>query len=389
MDAKKLLQNKSICALPWTGFELEPGGGVKNCVISTEYIGNINTTTIGDILKGPSNIQRKEDMLADRKPRNCEGCYLQEKGRSDLNSISSRLYYLKEVGSKTNLEIYDNKENFSLKHVDLRWTNSCNQACVYCSPELSSKWAQELKMSVKSNKDARQDVKDYIFQNIKNLSNVYLAGGEPMLMKENFEFLKLLKEKNPDCSIRVNTNLSTTKTGIFDLLCDFKNVHWTVSLETIEHEYEYIRHHGSWDDFKNNLGLINNLDHKISFNMLHFILNYDSLFGCIDYLKAMGFNDNSFIVGPLYRPKNMNLLNLPQRMLDRVLQTLRNRIADKPTGYLKNSYENLLSYYTDTPWQKDIKDFLKETETRDQRRGTDCRKIFPKLFQELHVNTLE
>jgi len=389
MDAKKLLTNKSICALPWTGFELEPTGGVKNCVISTEYIGNINTTKIKDIVGSDANIKRKEDMLADKKPRNCEGCYLQEKGRSDLNSISSRLYYLKEVGSKTKLDIYDNKENFSLKHVDLRWTNSCNQACVYCCPELSSKWAQELNVKIKSKKESREDVKNFVFENIENLQNVYLAGGEPMLMKENLEFLQLLKEKNHKCSIRVNTNLSTTKTGIFDLLCTFPNVHWTVSLETIEHEYEYIRHHGSWDDFQKNLEVINTLDHKISFNMLHFILNYDSLFGCIDYLKAMGFNDNSFIVGPLYIPENMNLLNLPQRMLDRVLHTLRDRIADKPTGYLKNSYENLLAYYTDTQWKKDIQNFLKETEIRDQRRGTDCRKTFPKLFQDLNANTLE
>jgi len=389
MDAKKLLTNKSICALPWTGFELEPTGGVKNCVISTEYIGNINTTKIKDIVGSDANIKRKEDMLADKKPRNCEGCYLQEKGRSDLNSISSRLYYLKEVGSKTKLDIYDNKENFSLKHVDLRWTNSCNQACVYCCPELSSKWAQELNVKIKSKKESREDVKNFVFENIENLQNVYLAGGEPMLMKENLEFLQLLKEKNHKCSIRVNTNLSTTKTGIFDLLCTFPNVHWTVSLETIKHEYEYIRHHGSWDDFQKNLEVINTLDHKISFNMLHFILNYDSLFGCIDYLKAMGFNDNSFIVGPLYIPENMNLLNLPQRMLDRVLHTLRDRIADKPTGYLKNSYENLLAYYTDTQWKKDIQNFLKETEIRDQRRGTDCRKTFPKLFQDLNANTLE
>ena len=389
MDAKKLLTNKSICALPWTGFELEPTGGVKNCVISTEYIGNINTTKIKDIVGSDANIKRKEDMLADKKPRNCEGCYLQEKGRSDLNSISSRLYYLKEVGSKTKLDIYDNKENFSLKHVDLRWTNSCNQACVYCCPELSSKWAQELNVKIKSKKESREDVKNFVFENIENLQNVYLAGGEPMLMKENLEFLQLLKEKNHKCSIRVNTNLSTTKTGIFDLLCTFPNVHWTVSLETIEHEYEYIRHHGSWDDFQKNLEVINTLDHKISFNMLHFILNYDSLFGCIDYLKAMGFNDNSFIVGPLYMPENMNLLNLPQRMLDQVLHTLRDRIADKPTGYLKNSYENLLAYYTDTQWKKDIQNFLKETEIRDQRRGTDCRKTFPKLFQDLNADTLE
>ncbi len=389
MDAKKLLQNKSICALPWTGFELEPGGGVKNCVISTEYIGNINNTPIKSILGGSANLQRKEDMLADRKPRNCEGCYLQEKGRSDLSSISSRLYYLKEVGSKTDLKIYDDKTNFSLKHVDLRWTNSCNQACVYCSADLSSKWAQELKVTVKSKKESRQDVKDFIFENITNLENIYLAGGEPMLMKENLEFLKLLEEKNPECSIRVNTNLSTTKTGIFDLLCGFKNVHWTVSLETIEKEYEYIRHHGSWNDFQKNLKIITKLDHKISFNMLHFMLNYNSLFGCIDYLKGLGFHDNSFVVGPLYNPRNMNMLNLPEPMLDRLKKKLSHRIDLKPEGYLKNSYENLLAYYNNTPWKKDIKFFLSQTEVRDKRRGTDCRSTFPKLFEELDAYTLE
>lgn len=389
MDAKKLLQNKSICVLPWTGFELEPGGGVKNCVISTEYIGDINTTGIRNIVSGQSNIKRKADMLADNKPRNCEGCYLQEKGRSDLGSISSRLYYLKEVGAKTDLGIYDDKENFSLKHVDLRWTNSCNQACVYCSPELSSKWAQELGVKIKSNKESREDVKNFIFENIRNLQNVYLAGGEPMLMKENLEFLKLLKEKNPDCSIRVNTNLSTTRTGIFDLLCEFKNVHWTVSLETTGSEYEYIRHHGSWEEFQKNLQAINHLDHKISFNMLHFILNYSSLFGCIDFLKSLGFNDNSFIVGPLYNPRSMNVLNLPAPMLDKVKKKLSKRLESKPKGYLKNSYENLLAYYNNTPWQKDIKFFISQTEIRDRRRGTDCRGVFPELFKELDAYALE
>ena len=52
MDAKKLLTNKSICVLPWTGFELEPNGSVKNCIISTEILGNINRTPIKNILGG-------------------------------------------------------------------------------------------------------------------------------------------------------------------------------------------------------------------------------------------------------------------------------------------------------------------------------------------------
>ena len=383
MDAKKLLTNKSVCVLPWTGFELGPNGKVKNCIISKDTLGNINDTPIKEIMGGVANTTLKKEMLADRKPSNCDGCYLQEKNRSNLSSISSRLYYLKEVGAKTDFKIYDDVKNFSLKHVDLRWTNACNQACVYCGEQLSSKWAQELGIKVKSKKEARQDVKDYVFENIANLENVYLAGGEPMLMKENFEFLQLLKDKNKDCSIRVNTNLSTTDTGIFDLLCEFPNVHWTVSLETIEHEYEYVRHHGSWADFLKNLKVISSLNHKISFNVLHFILNYKSLFGCIDHLKGLGFHDNSFIVGPLYTPEYQSLLNLPDPILNEVYKMIRDRLDLKPAGYLKNSYENLLAYYSATSWEKDIPKFISETEIRDKRRGVDCRKVFPQLFEDL------
>jgi organic radical activating enzyme len=389
VDAKKLLQNKSICVLPWTGFELEPGGGVKNCVISTDYIGNIETTGIKEIVKGEANVTLKEHMLSDLKPKNCSGCYLQEKGRSDLNSISSRLYYLKEIGSKTDLLLFDQPENFSLKHVDLRWTNSCNQACVYCGPEFSSKWAKELDMPVKSKKDARQDVKNFVFENICNLENVYLAGGEPMLMKENLEFLQLLKKENPDCHIRVNTNLSTTMTGVFELLCSFKNVHWTVSVESMEDEYEYIRHHGSWNDFNENLNYIRQLKHKISFNMLHFILNHMSVFDCVDYLKRIGFHDNSFIVGPLYGPEYYNLLNLPEWMVQRVERTLQQRLNDGAQGYLKNSYENLLTYFRSTDWRKDIKTFFEKTKIQDARRNVDSKRIFKKLFHELNAEPLQ
>ena len=380
MDAKKLLKNKSICALPWTGFELEPSGEVKNCIISKNIIGNSNSTPITEILASEKNITLKENMLLDNKPSNCQGCYLQEQNRSSLDSISSRLYYLKEVGAKTNLDIYDDKKNFSLKHVDLRWTNSCNQACVYCDATLSSKWAQELNVKIKSKKEARQDIKNFVFENISKLQNVYLAGGEPMLMKENVEFLQLLKQKNPECSIRVNTNLSTTQTGIFDLLCSFPNLHWTVSAEAIEDEYEYIRHHGSWNDFVANLKIITKLGHKISFNMLHFILNYESLFDCIDYFKAIGFNDNSFIAGPLYTPEYMNILNLPDSVVRQIYERIETRLDLKPQGYLKNSYENLLTYYQNTQWTKDTDRFFKETDIRDTRRGTNCKKVFPKLY---------
>ena len=389
MDPKSFLKNKSICTLPWSGFELEPDGTVKNCVISTTSMGNINDTPIQDIINGEANLALKKDMLADRMPANCSGCHLQERHRSNLSSISSRLYYHRELAKNMDMKMFDDTGNFSLKHVDLRWTNSCNQACVYCTPELSSKWAQEMGVRIKSDVEARNEVKQLVYDNITKLENVYLAGGEPMLMKDNLDFLQRLKHANPGCNVRVNTNLSTTKTGIFELLCDFKNVHWTVSVETTGNEYEYIRHHGSWNDFIDNLHVIKKLDHKISFNMLHFILNHMSLFDCVDHLKSLGFHDNSFIIGPLYTPKHYNTLNLPANMLDGVKNKIKQRLASGALGYLKNSYENLLSYYNNTEWNKDIGSFLQATMNLDRRRNVNARAVFTELFEELDAHTLE
>lgn len=388
MDAKALLKNKSICTIPYHGFELEPNGNIKNCIISTETLGNIQDNTIQTIIDGKRNVNLKRDMLDERKHKNCSGCHLHEKDRNDLVGISSRQYYLRELVEKDNLNFYDDPKNFKLSHVDIRWNNTCNQACVYCGPDYSSKWATELQKFVKSDKQARQEIKEYIFSNIKDLKNVYLAGGEPLLIKENFEFLQLLQQENADCHIRVNTNLSKTDTGIYELLKQFKNVHWTISVDAMDKEYNYIRYHGDWNIFKENLKDIKKLDHKITFNMLHFILNHKSIFECVDYFKSEGFNDNSFVIGPVYKPYHYNCLNLPDNILNDVVAILLQK-KEEVTGYLKNSYENLIQYYTTTEWQKNIRSFYYNMGRLDHRREQESRQIFKTLYEELDANTLE
>jgi len=378
--SRKLL-DKNFCVIPWTGFELESTGEVKNCIISKDKIGNISKNSIQTILSNNSKI--KEEMLEGKYPSNCEGCYLQEKHRTkNFDSISSRLYYAKEIGPTITKNLLDDKDNFSLKHVDLRWTNACNQACVYCHPNYSSKWATELGVKIPQDSTALDQTKEYVFSNIKNLTNVYLAGGEPLLMKHNQEFLELLYKENPNVTVRVNTNLSKTNTKIFEQLCKFKNVHWTISVETIEQEYEYIRYHGNWQDFLDNLNIIKKLPHRISFNMLYFILNYRSLFGCVEYLQKLGFHNNSFVIGPLFTPVHLNILNLPKSITNELVSILKNKINDKPGFLLENGYQNLLQYLTETDFYANIDNTKIELKKMDQRRNIDSSKIFPKLYEE-------
>jgi sulfatase maturation enzyme AslB (radical SAM superfamily) len=199
-------------------------------------------------------------------------------------------------------------------------------------------------------------------------------------MKENLEFLELLREKNPMVNLRINTNLSKVDTRIFDLVCTFKNVHWTISVESMEAEYEYIRYGGKWTDFLDNLNIIRNLDHKVSFNMLHLVLNYQSIFECIDYLNALGFHNNSFIIGALLEPDYLNIRHLPDSMLNFVKEELTKRINDRPGFLLENGYQNVLDYINQ-PIERNLSESFAQIKLMDQRRGLDSAKVFKDLYK--------
>jgi len=375
MTPKDVLTNPAFCPMPWTGLMYNFDGDVKNCIRSASRLGNICNDKIEDILSNNINVARQAMIIDKQKPSNCQPCHNLEVGKTSFDIVSDRKFYIREL-KQIPLDTY-RVNNFDLHTIDVRWTNLCNFACTYCGPRFSSKWADELntQQQVPTDKQ-RADFKEYIFRHAKQLKHVYLAGGEPLLMKENLELLDLL---DPDVNLRINTNLSKVDTRVFDRICEFKNVHWIVSVETIEEEFEYIRYGGKWTDFLDNLTAIKQRDHKISFNMLHFILNYQTIFGCVDYLTGLGFHNNSFIIGPLLTPEHLNIRHLPDSVLQSVKETLVERISKQPGYLLEDSYKNMLNYL-DQPIVKDFAGSLEQLYILDQRRNLDSSKIFKDLY---------
>ena len=379
MNPKDVLTNKHFCPMPWTGLMYNFDGTVKNCIrsdFSNGILGNLKDTPIEEILLGPNNITKQANIIANTPADGCQTCYELEHGKKGFDIISDRIFYIREF-KKVPLDTY-RVNNFDLQTIDVRWTNLCNFACVYCTPEFSSRWASELNQKLEQPTEQQQsDFKEYIYRHAKNLKHVYLAGGEPLLMKEN---LDLLRELNPDVNLRINTNLSKVDTGVFDAVCRFKNVHWTVSAETIKDEFEYIRFGGRWQDFLDNLNQIRKLDHKISFNMLWFLLNYDSVFGYVDYLKGLGFHNNSFIIGALLTPDYLNIRHLPENVLHSLKLKLESRINENPGYLLEDSYRNMLHYIAQ-PIEKNLTNSFDQLAVMDQRRGVDSSKIFTELYK--------
>ena len=378
MTPRDMLTNPTFCPMPWTGLMYNFDGTVKNCIRSAGPLGDIKNQSIDQILVD-NNRPRQQQIVDQQQVPTCHTCYDLERGKRGFDHISDRVFYIREL-KNIPTDTYQ-VGNFDLHTVDVRWTNLCNFACVYCGPEFSSKWSTELKIqSQVPDQQQLMDFKNYIYDHAGQLKHVYLAGGEPLLMKEN---LILLEKLNPDVNIRINTNLSKVDTRVFEAICEFPNVHWTVSVETLAQEFEYIRHGGSWTDFLDNLNKINQFGHKISFNMLHFLLNYNSIFDCVDFLKDLGFHNNSFVIGALLNPEYLNIRHLPQNVLNSVKSKLQDRIDQKPGYLLEDSYRNML-HYIDIPFEKNIIQSIDKLSELDQRRGVDSKAIFKDLYKDIN-----
>jgi sulfatase maturation enzyme AslB (radical SAM superfamily) len=379
MDVKKALKNGVFCPMPWAGLMYNHDGKVKNCIRSAGELGNIKNNSIEEILHGPTNLETQQRMLDDQPGRDCYVCYDLERDKKRFDIVSDRIFYLRELKHID----YDRYQlgNHELRTIDVRWSNLCNFACVYCGSTFSSRWAQEIKQHIdQPSAEQQENFKNYIFDNLENLHHVYLAGGEPLLMKQNLELLERLKEVNPSVNLRINTNLSKVDTQIFEKICTFDNVHWIISVDEMEEEFDYVRYGGSWQDFLHNLNHIQSLPHKTSFNMLHFALNDLSLFDTVDFLRDRGFHPNSFIIGPLLSPLKINIRHLPATRLDQIKQTLTRRIDEQPGYLLEDSYRNLL-HYINQPFQSDMQQVFDFLSQLDHRRGLDSQKVFPSLYE--------
>ena len=113
--------------------------------------------------------------------------------------------------------------------------------------------------------------------------------------------------------------------------------------------------------------------------MLWFLLNYDSVFECVDYLKGLGFHNNSFIIGALLTPDYLNIRHLPEHVLNLLKLKLESRINENLGYLLEDSYQNMLHYITQ-PFEKNLTNSFDRLAIMDQRRGVDSSKIFTELY---------
>jgi len=381
---KKYFKNKSLCPLPFAGLYIEPSGDVKCCSISKQTLGNIHTQSIKDLINGETVKTIRRDMLEEKFPSNCNECYEKEKNFKSINfnQISNRLYHIGKLGTSP-IKLYEDENNFELQQLDVRWRNTCNGACVYCGPELSSRWAVELNDTKRMTKQAMSDSIEYVYDHIDTVKTLYLCGGEPMMMKENVKLVKIIADTRPELDIRINTNLSNLNNPVYETIKDLPNIHWILSAEASEDRFEYIRYPLRWTTFINNFKAIQKLPHKISMNMSWNILNAFGIFEFIDIMIKNGMHENSFVINPVLDPKYYNVLNLPEDVINGIKKEATKRHGRLHDPFmLKYSYEAIIKHCNEPIMHKQ-QELKQQLEMLDARRSLDSKKVFPELYERL------
>jgi hypothetical protein len=284
-----------FCTAPWTSLFIETNGEVKACCASKIPYGNINTTPLDKIINNPIHQDIKKSLLNQTPHTNCDYCYKMEQ----LSSHSTRSWF----NEFTPVEV-KNIEQFELQMIDIRWSNHCNLRCVYCRPMNSSKIAEFLGIKEKlSNRSWQEEILNLVKDNILTIKEVYMLGGEPLLIKENSQLLDLLTDQH--ITVITNLSLDNSKNEIYRKLLTKPNVNWEISLEQTGKKFEFVRNGANWDQILRNIRELEILDKRYSFAMQYCIYSALDLYSILQELRPM----STVVINSLITPECMNVEN--------------------------------------------------------------------------------
>jgi organic radical activating enzyme len=248
---------KKYCASPWRGLHLNFEGNIKTCCAAhPTVLGSYdNNNKLAQDNRSIDQILQSDAMKEVRAsikqgilhPKYCLNCINNENAgfgseRSWHNNISPDF-------DCATAELDDHKPAL----MDIRWNNTCNLACTYCSPYFSTKWA-----SIKGepfNRTINSDyskIIDYIEKHQDTVKEVALVGGEPLMMKENDKLLDILPD---EVLLTVITNMTTDfdRMPVPQKLLKRSRVGWSMSFDNVYDRFEYVRWGSSWERFDKNL----------------------------------------------------------------------------------------------------------------------------------------
>lgn len=337
------MTDKVICPYTLGGINYK-NGFVTSCPQQSDRLYNIeDTVKPSDIINSEGFCKHRKEMMSGTWSPGCHIC----KEAEAIGSHSMRQDFDFMLDEVVELDLYDEQTGEidfkSLKHVELRFSNSCNMACLHCSDVYSSGWMSKLKryeadeedrkhgliqltrefhktdkdmdLSISINIEQMEQIINDLNENFPNLMKVDFSGGEVLYQKQFFPCLKLLaghpNAKKMKISFHSNFNARFDPVTLSKLLKPFDRTIIHISLDAGKNIYGYFRT-GDWNTLKQNIKTFRKVDKETELDIVcttsaYQIMDIENVFESFMELDV-NYIDSSIVYTPRYmNPALMNL----------------------------------------------------------------------------------
>lgn len=373
--------NEKYCPVPWTSlYHHLNKNSPCHCVREIPVMSPL------EFLESSVLQHIKKDLYNNTFPKECNVC----ERRESLGIKSTR-----KEGIRAFNEIHPEFTKLNpnvetkIKRLELRFSNLCNFKCRMCEPYSSSEIARDMITLEGSNFNNFEPIVESSKEQIEQLKNVCgdleilcLTGGEPFLIKEYYDFLDFLIEKDlaKNITVELFTNCSTYNDKFISRLLKFKSVNFVVSIDGVDKTAEYIRYGTKWNVVKENILKFAKLPFQFYFNTAisqYTLLDVSSL---AKFLMEL-YNINNNIKTKCYAvviPKELHFLNMPGHHKEKVYKEI-----DEATEILKpQNFSIFVKEINDMKINlKNIitanhNEYVEFTEKFDKRRGQNFEEVF-------------
>lgn len=371
----------------WLSVDLEKRQTLSCCTATPDRIDIdwLKNNQNESMFNTPNLLYEREQMLSNKPVESCqEACWLPEKEGIISRRISTKSYQQTHTNTNAIPEV-----------LNIIVGSHCNMACSYCCKTYSSSWYKDLKDNGSYNIDvednrfkitnqdrivskisqknmAANDTTKFLIEkmgemvNKNNNTECMITGGEPFLYNE-LEIL--IKKLNNAKKIIVFSGLGVNPTRFkkeLDKIKHFPNLQITISAETINDNYEFVRQGNTWTRFLENLNYLRSCNLDFGFSS---VVSNLTVFGLVDFYRYFGD------IKTFYQA-----CTVPDFLSIKVLDTESKELIKHQIKDMNPNVQNIIKDSIDavpTPEQhQGLCKFMKEF-TRRRNISADC---FPKSF---------
>jgi len=403
-----------FCHMPWTMVYSEVDGNWQTCCHARTSGMPVTDTSPEQWMTSDFQNALRNEMLDPNSNQDiikdvCRRCVKEESlyGESrrlrKLRSMKHNLQYHKDI--MTAVTEYKNTGKFEFDKRILEtqvkvFGMECNLDCHMCHPRHSTiRQKTQLKDGLLSQdiygkieivkhltEIAMKNDSIDIMQSLKNLApytyHVKIIGGEPLVMKKQFEYLKMLIDTGHSKNITVKYQTNMTKLGnknhkVIDFIPHFHRFVFTASLDSMGDAIEYCRRRTKWDEIVQNLKTVRAYPNvTVDTNAVMGFLSILRFYEFLEWKEKTDLIHKHLSVYALERPAHFQVRNLPQKIKDILIPKyekyphVQKMLQQPPDQYgtpeaLQQTFKYLLDiddYYKGTKYEKNLFEVFPELE---------------------------